>query len=76
MKTAPLETRWEFAPLRITICRQLLGISPAVLARKIGVTAGTVRNWEAGKGAPDGFELARMANTLRMTPFGFFEKQG
>jgi transcriptional regulator with XRE-family HTH domain len=44
--------------------REAAGLFQAALARKAGVAAGTLRNWEAGRGMPGLPALLRLSEAL------------
>jgi putative transcriptional regulator len=44
----------EFAPVDVKAIRQRLGKSQLEFARMIGVSVGTLRNWEQGRRRPEG----------------------
>ena len=44
----------EFAPVDVKAVRRRLGKSQAEFARMIGVSVGTLQNWEQGRRRPEG----------------------
>jgi putative transcriptional regulator len=40
--------------VNVSAIRRRTGLSQAAFSRRIGVSAGTLRNWEQGRRAPDG----------------------
>lgn len=49
---------------QLKAAREDKDISPAALARRLGYQAETLRNWEAGRSAPDADALIDWANAL------------
>jgi transcriptional regulator with XRE-family HTH domain len=48
--------------------REAAGLSRAGLARRAGVPAGTLCNWEGDRGFPGPAAFMRLAEALRVTP--------
>ena len=61
-----------FEPGRVRLARELQGWSQAELARRLGLTAQAVSQFEAGSTKPAADTLARLAEVLDV-PLGFFE---
>ena len=56
---------FEYAPVDIKAIRQRLNQSQAEFARMIGVSVGTLRNWEQGRRQPEGPARALLRVTER-----------
>jgi transcriptional regulator with XRE-family HTH domain len=67
---------WEFSGARITIAREVHGISLAELAKKAGVAHAQLSDWEAGKVTPGQEALMKICNTLKVRPEFFFVYSG
>ena len=72
MKQQNLE---EFG-LKIKEYRKKAGISAEELAQELGITVGSVRNWECGMARPDPTYLIRMFRILDVDPNTFFGIRG
>ncbi|MCC7055681.1 MAG: ImmA/IrrE family metallo-endopeptidase [Gemmatimonadaceae bacterium] len=57
-------------PSRLTLARQLRGLTKADLAGRIGVTPAAVTQWEGAHRTPDGGTIHRLAEALAV-PVGF-----
>lgn len=62
-----------FDPERLTVARELRGLTKLELAEKIGKTASAVSQFESGRARPDGQTIGRLMLALAL-PASFFAK--
>ncbi len=58
-------------PMTTTIffeLRKKLNVSQEEVARRIGVSTNTIRNWERGDGKPTGDKIAKCCQVYQVTP--------
>ena len=58
-------------PNRVTVARQLRGLTKADVAKQVGVSAATITYWEKGEREPEPQSVHRLADVLRV-PLAFF----
>lgn len=65
---------WKFSAARLKELRALTGMSMETFSKAIGKSGPTVLNWEKGRGAPSGHDLATIGNRFQIDPCSFFLK--
>lgn len=67
-----MKTHWDFNRGILETSRNLMGLTPEALGRRIGVSGQTIRNWESGLREPKASNLSALANLFRISPLSFW----
>lgn len=66
---------WEFSPERLREQREARGFSRPGLARRMGIRAEAIKNWEIDNNRPSVDNLSAVATALSCEPGVFFRKR-
>ena len=66
--------QWSFKHNRLRILRELHGLSPEDVGKRIGRPGMTIRNWEKG-GSPRITDIVVIANEFQVDPRSFFTQE-